>query len=211
MDTFLTRPQAQRRSLCEEAGVKLGLDALSVEKDFWVCWTLRELFGLAEISLHLTFKGGTSLSKAWKLIERFSEDLDIVIDRAFLGFGGDQAPEAASSNKQREQRLQDLKAACQALIRQRLQPALAERLHGRLSAGLVWALAADPADVDQQTLLFQYPTVSLRCLPPTRRQDRAGSALGHGALHHAGDPALPCGGSTGRVRRQQVCAAHGRP
>jgi len=51
----------------------MGLQAVSVEKDFWVCWTLRELFRMNGIGGHLTFKGGTSLSKAWKLIERYSE------------------------------------------------------------------------------------------------------------------------------------------
>ena len=48
----------------------MGLDAASVEKDFWICWTLRELFAKPSISDHLTFKGGTSLSKVWKLIQR---------------------------------------------------------------------------------------------------------------------------------------------
>ncbi len=76
MDIFVALPGAQRRALCEQAGQLLGLDAASVEKDFWVCWTLRELFALPEYGPHLTFKGGTSLSKGWKLIERFSEDID---------------------------------------------------------------------------------------------------------------------------------------
>ena len=49
----------------------------TIEKDFWVCWTLKKLFNLPEWGSHLTFKGGTSLSKGWALIERFSEDIDI--------------------------------------------------------------------------------------------------------------------------------------
>jgi hypothetical protein len=57
-----------------------------VEKDFWVCWTLKELFRLPAIGEHLIFKGGTSLSKVFKVIERFSEDIDVSIDRSFLGF-----------------------------------------------------------------------------------------------------------------------------
>ena len=81
MDIFVALPDAQRRALCEQAGQLLGLDAASVEKDFWVCWTLRELFALPEYGPHLTFKGGTSLSKGWKLIERFSEDIDVVTHR----------------------------------------------------------------------------------------------------------------------------------
>jgi predicted nucleotidyltransferase component of viral defense system len=106
MKTFLALAPAQRRRLCEEAGARLGLEAPSIEKDFWVCWMLRELFALDEFGPHLTFKGGTSLSKAWKLIERFSEDIDVVVDRDFLGFGDAQAPETATSGKQRDKRLE---------------------------------------------------------------------------------------------------------
>jgi len=105
MEEFIQMTMERRRRFCEEAQAKLGLPAASIEKDFWVCWTLRELFGLPEDGPHLTFKGGTSLSKAWKLIERFSEDIDVVLDRGFLGFGGEKRPEKAPSNKQREKRL----------------------------------------------------------------------------------------------------------
>ena len=72
-----------------------------MEKDLWVSWTLRALFRLPSSGPYLTFKGGTSLSKGWKLIDRFSEDIDIVINREFLGFGGADAPEDAPSNKKR--------------------------------------------------------------------------------------------------------------
>src|SRR6058998_821145 len=81
MDAFIALPEDRRRRFCEEAQMKLGLPPPSIEKDFWACWTLRELFRLPQWGTHFTFKGGTSLSKAWKLIERFSEDIDVVIDR----------------------------------------------------------------------------------------------------------------------------------
>ena len=55
----------------QQADQEMGLQAASVEKDFWVCWTLRELFAMPGIGEHLTFKGGTSLSKAWKLIKGY--------------------------------------------------------------------------------------------------------------------------------------------
>ncbi|NBS51486.1 MAG: nucleotidyl transferase AbiEii/AbiGii toxin family protein, partial [Spartobacteria bacterium] len=48
-----------------------------IEKDFWVCWALRHLFELPEAKDHFIFKGGTSLSKVWRVIQRFSEDIDI--------------------------------------------------------------------------------------------------------------------------------------
>jgi predicted nucleotidyltransferase component of viral defense system len=63
----------------------LGLPPHAVEKDWWVTLALRATFALP-VGEHLVFKGGTSLSKAWQLIERFSEDIDLAIDRSFFGF-----------------------------------------------------------------------------------------------------------------------------
>jgi hypothetical protein len=63
MNRFLALPTTDRRQLCEEAAARLSLDAASIEKDFWICWTLRELFSIPEIGGHLTFKGGTWGSK----------------------------------------------------------------------------------------------------------------------------------------------------
>jgi hypothetical protein len=159
VDLFIALPADRRRQICEVAGNALGLDAPSVEKDFWVCWVLRELFALPKSGPHLTFKGGTWLSKGWKLIERFSEDIDAVIDREFLGFGGEQAPESAPSNKKRNERIEALTAACQTHIREVMSPRLTQRFEKRLPAGLKWRVAGDPADDDGQTLLFEYPTV----------------------------------------------------
>ena len=67
---------------------KTGLNATSIEKDWWVTLALNALFnGL--YGSHLVFKGGTSLSKCWRIIDRFSEDIDLAIDREFLGFSGE--------------------------------------------------------------------------------------------------------------------------
>jgi hypothetical protein len=157
MDTFLTQPIERQRVIYEEAGRRLGLSAGSVEKDLWVCWTLRALFRLPASGPHLTFKGGTSLSKGWKLIDRFSEDIDIVIDREFLGFAGADAPEDAPSNKQREKRLEGLKLAAQHHIRDVLGPALEQEIRHLLPSTASWTLEPDADDPDAQTLLFHYP------------------------------------------------------
>jgi hypothetical protein len=161
MDAFLKLKDEQRRRMCEVAGTSIGLDSPSIEKDFWVCLTLRELFSLTESGPHLTFKGGTSLSKCWALIERFSEDIDVVIDRAFLGFGGGQAPETAPSHKKRDERLDALKVGCQTHIRDVIAPALARRFSEILPADMAWKLVQDPSDKDAQTLLFEYPRMFL--------------------------------------------------
>lgn len=156
MQGFIDLSIARRREVCEEAQARMRLRAASVEKDFWVCWTLRELFNLPDIGPRLTFKGGTSLSKAWKLIERFSEDIDVVIDRDYLGYGGDASPETAPSRKKRRQILDALRETCQARISQSLAPALSARIAQALGP-YGWLLESDPADADGQTLLFRYP------------------------------------------------------
>jgi hypothetical protein len=151
MNSFIGFPAERQRRFYDEAQAKLGLPPASIEKDLWVCWTLRELFTLPEWGPRLTFKGGTSLAKAWKLIERFSEDIDVVVDRHFLGF--DDTP---SSKDQKR-----LVAECAQRIQQEIKPALEARFRQLLPASSTWSLGAAPLeeDRDQQTLLFNYPTV----------------------------------------------------
>lgn len=159
MQAFVELPAEARLRLCNEAEARLGLRAVAIEKDFWVCWTLRELFGMPEWGEHFTFKGGTSLSKAWHLIERFSEDIDLVISRDFLGFAGDRAPEHARSRKQQRQRLDALKATCRERIHDSLLSALAGRFRAVLPDEAPWTLEEDDTDPDGQSLLFYYPAV----------------------------------------------------
>jgi predicted nucleotidyltransferase component of viral defense system len=158
MNTFLQLPTERRRLAFQQVDEVMGLQAFSVEKDFWVCWTLRELFTLPGIGEHLTFKGGTSLSKAWKLIRRFSEDIDLIVDKDALGFGGDAAPDKAPSNKQRRARLEALMESCRLWVQGTLQPALASRIADALGPE-AWKLEVDPDMPDGQCLLFHYPSV----------------------------------------------------
>jgi len=158
MKEFITMSEERRRLVCTETGAQLNLFEIAVEKDFWVCWTLRKLFELPEWGECLTFKGGTSLSKCWNLIERFSEDIDIVIDRGALGFGGDNGPENAPSKKQRGKRLKALKVACQQCVSDRIYPALIDVISADLPETSKWTLEPDPDDSDEQTLLLFYPT-----------------------------------------------------
>ncbi len=71
----------------EQVVQKVNLPDYAVEKDWWVVQTLAILFEM-EVGQHMVFKGGTSLSKAWGLIDRFSEDIDLAVDRKFYGFEG---------------------------------------------------------------------------------------------------------------------------
>ena len=94
MKNFLKADSQVRRMLLSQAAEKIGLSAKSVEKDLWVTQVLHALFSL-DISDRWIFKGGTSLSEAWGLIDRFSEDIDLAIDPMFLG-----APDGDPTKKQ---------------------------------------------------------------------------------------------------------------
>ena len=86
---FYTVEKTEKAAIFNEIAAEKGMKPFAVEKDWWVSRTLEIIFQM-DISKHLVFKGGTSLSKAWKLINRFSEDIDLAIDKEFFeGFKGD--------------------------------------------------------------------------------------------------------------------------
>lgn len=160
-DTIITSSDADRAGLFIETAARLGTPAQNVEKDFWVCWTLDALFhGLEPGSPRLLFKGGTSLSKAFDLIPRFSEDIDITVFREDLGQAAEPAELDALSGKQRRKRLDEIRTACQAYI----GGALAEQLSQRIArfGNERLSLELDPDDADQQTLLLWYPPALTR-------------------------------------------------
>ncbi|MDE0031222.1 MAG: nucleotidyl transferase AbiEii/AbiGii toxin family protein [Deltaproteobacteria bacterium] len=157
-ESFLALPEQDRRDVFEAAAARLDTLPGYVEKDFWVCLVLDALFNRQpEGHPRLLFKGGTSLSKAFALIERFSEDIDLVVFRDGLGFEGERDPTVASglSNKKRAALFKDLGAACRGYIRGALRTALASRID---------ELATDCQIVpdeshDGQTLFIEYPTL----------------------------------------------------
>lgn len=145
-----------RRDAFTIAGERRGLLPLLIEKDFWVCWTLERLFALPEFREHLLFKGGTSLSKVYGLIQRFSEDIDLSLSRNALGT--DLAdPEQAASNTQRKLLSTALVTAFQDTVTHRLLPALIASIVQELGreAGNAWTLTQDASDPG--TLHFAYP------------------------------------------------------
>ena len=158
MDDIARRPAADRRTYFEQATAQFRrLDPQLMEKDFWVCWVLRRVFELPDFREHLTFKGGTSLSKVYRIIERFSEDVDLSIEREFLGFGGDHEPELGATGKEQQRRIDGLRTACQTAISTRLLPQLRDSISTQLGAAESWSLTLADDDPDAQTLLFQFP------------------------------------------------------
>lgn len=87
MRRWYNAPKPDKRIAYNQISKAINLPAFAVEKDWWVTQTLTILFEM-EIGKHLVFKGGTSLSKAWGLIERFSEDIDLAVDQSFFQFEG---------------------------------------------------------------------------------------------------------------------------
>jgi hypothetical protein len=162
-DPYQTLTPEQQRQTLDEVSRKLGIAPAIIEKDYWVCRTLDALFNLPELSDHLVFKGGTSLSKAYGLIERFSEDVDVSFHRDYLGFGEGEDPEAQAGNKAKDRKIEDLKAACVEKIASSLLPALRERLESELGTTAGWSLEIDPSD--PQTILFHFPQAGVETYP----------------------------------------------
>ncbi len=126
-----------------------GIMPYAVEKDWWVVQTLSLLFEM-DMRNFLVFKGGTSLSKAWNLIERFSEDIDIAIDRSFFGFDG------KLSKKQRT----NLRKETSKYITEIVYPGLLERFHANgLSEVTLNIEEPKTSDQDPRVIEIYYPNV----------------------------------------------------
>lgn len=115
---FINLPTSAQQRFIRVLSHNSGLDPQIIEKDWWVTAVLRAVFSLP-YSESLSFKGDTSLSKCWKLIERFSEDVDIAVSREFLGFSGDLSKTQISDKLRR--------AAC-SFVREQLQFDVKDRL-----------------------------------------------------------------------------------
>ena len=161
MDDFARLETGERREIIEECAARRNTSETVVEKDFWVCWTLRRLMDDAELAPYLTFKGGTSLSKSYNIIERFSEDIDLTIARDAPCVRDGASPlDDEISNKERGRRTETLKSNAQRFVHEAVAPRLRQAIEDVLQGGEGWKLEPDPDDNDRQTLLFVYPPTS---------------------------------------------------
>ncbi|MGE0631194.1 MAG: nucleotidyl transferase AbiEii/AbiGii toxin family protein [Pseudobdellovibrionaceae bacterium] len=156
MKTFAKLSKLEKQSFLKKASEISNKSETILEKDFWVCWVLERLFSISELKDHLTFKGGTSLSKVYGVIERFSEDIDISIEKEYLGFTGDKDPEKLGTKKRNEV-LKELSEACKTFVRTELSESLRKKFSQNLLAPDDWKLEVDSDDPDEQTILFYYP------------------------------------------------------
>jgi hypothetical protein len=125
MDKIAQLPASRRAELFRETAARKAMSPAIVEKDFWVCFVLAKLFADEFVSKKILFKGGTSLSKVYKVIERFSEDIDLILDWTEIT-GGD--PLASRSRTKQDTFNKQLQLNSQSYIRDRLVPRVVEML-----------------------------------------------------------------------------------
>ena len=178
-ENFLAFPELERQRAFGEAAARLGAVASYVEKDFWVCLVLDTLYNrLPDGHPRLLFRGGTSLSKAFGLIRRFSEDVDLTVYRGDLGFADQRDPTVADiSNTKRKALFEELRAACSTYVLGDLKDALTACL-GEIAPGC--QVVPDEDDITEQTLLVQYSSLYPEddyVLPQVKLEGGARSAL----------------------------------
>jgi hypothetical protein len=164
LNLFAQMPAAERADAFAETADRKGLPETIVEKDFWVCWVLQQLFSIDALSGRLLFKGGTSLSKIFHAINRFSEDIDLAVDYAALGFTADRDPRRADISKSRRVAILDeMMADCRKYIRGEFLEALTARCEEVLGPPVQWNLVVSAQDPN--VVQFRYPTSATRSLP----------------------------------------------
>lgn len=139
MNNYFQLSKEQQQMVLTQAANKTGLPVQAVEKDLWVTVALQMVFTLP-VANHLVFKGGTSLSKVWKVIHRFSEDIDLAIDPSIWGFEGDLT----------KKQIKQLRKASSLFVRDELCQSLKEAV---TEAGMEkWLqVEADPDGEDDET------------------------------------------------------------
>jgi hypothetical protein len=213
---FFELSETDRREALEQVRANTGRPAHLLEKDVWVVWTLRALFQ-SSLATDLTFKGGTSLSKVYKIIDRFSEDVDLTYDiRKLLVLG--EAGELPSSRSQADKWTREVRRRLPEWIASRVQPILAAALaQDHLAAQLT------VGGKDNDKLLLHYPALVLGSgyMPPVVTLEFGGRATGepHEVLpvacdmqEHLADVSFPAASpqvmSVARTFWEKATAAH---
>ena len=143
-----------RSDLFRNTADKMGLRNAIVEKDFWVCFTLDYLFHRSAWKDAITFKGGTSLSKAYHLINRFSEDIDLILDWRVLGYGLMEPWEARSNTKQ-DAFNKEANRRAEVFLAQTFSPAVKDALSEEIGREAQITIE----NRDPQTVIFAYPRI----------------------------------------------------
>ena len=163
MNRTARMPADERADVFAETAERKGLPEAIIEKDFWVCWVLKQLFSIEALSGRLLFKGGTSLSKIFHAINRFSEDIDLAVDYAALGFTGERDPRREEISKTRRAGiLTEMMAECQRYIDHEFLDALQTRCQEVLGTAEAWSL--EVSEQDPNVVRFRYPPAGAKSL-----------------------------------------------
>jgi len=156
---FLALSTQDRKLAFDNAALSLHLNAVILEKDFWVSWLLGLLFAQPELAPFLVFKGGTSLSKVFGVIDRFSEDIDLCLVPEFVGADA-LGFDALTSRVKRDAAVLEMQRLCadkvQQVLLSVLEGAIIDAL-GTAPAGK-WLHYALDVDAKSPILYFRYPT-----------------------------------------------------
>lgn len=159
-EQFLALPAQRRARAFEQASAGDAAQAVILEKDFWVSWLLGVLFTLPELAPHLVFKGGTSLSKVFGVIDRFSEDIDLCLVPSFVGADA-EGFDALTSRVKRDAAVMEMQALCSIKAKEVLMPALEAAITKALGSG-AWLRMELDADAKSPIVYFAYPSTQAK-------------------------------------------------
>lgn len=163
MNRVATMERGEREELFSETAARLGVADAIVEKDFWVCWVLKQLFSNKAFEERLLFKGGTSLSKIFRAINRFSEDINLAVNYVAFGFTGEKDPRQENISKtKRNAILEEMMAACQRYIAEEFVKRFREQCAEILGESNAWGVGVSEGDAN--VVHFEYPAASTKGL-----------------------------------------------
>ena len=143
-----------RRILFRNTAQKMGMHEAIIEKDFWVCFMLDYLFHKCKWKNNFTFKGGTSLSKCYHLINRFSEDIDLILDWRIVGYDIEE-PWLDRSNTQQDKFNKEANMKAEIFLKDELLPVLVSDISELIEQDACFYIESD----DPQTICFKYPRI----------------------------------------------------
>lgn len=161
MKTLLEASKEDRAKYFNEATARSDKikNPIIIEKDFWVCWALDRLFS-SSLAPHVIFKGGTSLSKCYNMIERFSEDIDLTLSKEYIGITSKNDPAMVEGRSQRDKRSKQLTELYENQIYNVIHPLLVDEFKKHLSSHFSntdWQLYPEKDDQGNVYLKFNYP------------------------------------------------------
>jgi len=170
VNRFATIPDQERTDFFTRYEELNRVDPAITEKDFWVCWLLGLIFSTPELGGNAVFKGGTSLSQVFGVIQRFSEDVDLGLSPESLGYPESEIDEAPNKTA-RAKRAAALLAACAHKVETEFLPLLEKLISGQLggkAGGRPWLRYELEEASHSPVIHFDYPTTLPNPLPYIR-------------------------------------------